>query len=75
MKRLPFVAGTIAEFYIEKHPYAQVANEGIEQLPQKVKKTAVVKASGLTHKGDDTHFDSPSARELGRRYAAIFQKY
>ena len=74
-KRLPFVAGTIAEFYIKKHPYAIIVNEGIEQLPQKVKKTAVVKASGLIHKGDDTHFDSPSARELGRRYAAVFQKY
>ena len=74
MKRVPFVAGTIAEFYIEKHPYAEVVNEGIEQLPLKVKKTAIVKASGLIHKGDDTHFDSASARELGRRYAAVFQK-
>ena len=35
----------------------------------------VVKASGLSHKGDDTHFDSPLARELGRRYAAIFQNF
>lgn len=75
MKRLPFVAGTIAEFYIDKHPYAKTVNEAIEKLPKKVKKTAIVLASGLKHKGDDTHFDSPSARELGRRYALVFQKY
>lgn len=75
MKRLPFVAGTIAAFYIEKHPYAKMVNQGIEQLPKQVKKTAIVKATHLMHKGDNTHFDSPSARELGHRYALIFQQF
>lgn len=75
MKRLPFVAGTIAEFYIKNHQYAKTVNEGIEQLPKYVKNVAIVNASGLTDKGDKTHFDSTSARELGRRYAAVFQQY
>ncbi len=75
MKRLSFVAGTIAEFYIANHPYAKTVNEGIEQLPKRLKKTAFVNALGLIHKGDDTHFDSSSARELGKRYALVFQKF
>ena len=74
-RHLPFVAGTIAEFYSDKKPYAKIVNQGIEALPTNVKNTATVNASGLKHKGDDTHFDSPSARELGRRYAAVFQKF
>jgi hypothetical protein len=28
---------------------------------------------GLNHRGDTLHFDSPSARELGKRYAAVMQ--
>ena len=74
MKKLPFVAGTIAAFYIEKHPYAKVVNEAIEALPKHVKKTYFVSAAGLMHKGDDTHFDAASARILGKRYAEIYQK-
>jgi hypothetical protein len=31
-------------------------------------------ASDLTDKGDDTHFDTASARELGWRYAEAFLK-
>lgn len=31
-----------------------------------------VSAQGLAHKGDVLHFDAPSARELGRRYAGAF---
>lgn len=30
---------------------------------------AVVGTQGLMHKGDSTHFDSPSQRELGKRFA------
>jgi hypothetical protein len=74
IKKLPFVAGTIAPFYISTHPYAKWVNEAIEELPRKVKHTASVSATELTHKGDGVHFDSPSARTLGRRFAEVFQK-
>jgi hypothetical protein len=74
MKSLPFVAGTMAEFYVNGHPYAKVVNEAIIKLPEKVKNTSFVSGAGLTEKGDQTHFDSVSARELGRRYAEVFKK-
>jgi hypothetical protein len=74
MKSLPFVAGTMAEFYVNGHPYAKVVNEAIIKLPEKVKNTSFVSGAGLTEKGDQTHFDSISARELGRRYAEVFKK-
>ena len=74
VKDLPFIAGTISEFYTVKHPYAKVVNDAIEKLPKTLKNTAFISSSGLNHKGDDTHFDSPSARELGKRYAEVFRK-
>ena len=49
-------------------------NQAIEALPKHIKKTYFVSASGLTHKGDDTHFNTASARILGKRYAEIYQK-
>jgi hypothetical protein len=61
---LPFVAGEIG--YFNKADYL---NKVIQQLPQQVPGTAVVSAAGLTDKGDKLHFDTASARELGKRYA------
>lgn len=61
---LPFLAGEIGEF--KKNNYI---NPIIKLLPSKVSHTAVVSSVGLTDIGDQTHFDSNSARELGRRYA------
>jgi hypothetical protein len=64
--QLPFVAGELGYY----QPAYQAINRQLAQLPGQVPHTAVVSAEGLNHKGDITHFDTPSARELGRRYAA-----
>jgi hypothetical protein len=74
VRSLPFVAGKIADFYIVKHPYAQVVNKAIEKSSQNIKNTAFVSSADLKHKGDETYFDSQSARELGKRFAEVFQK-
>jgi peptidoglycan/xylan/chitin deacetylase (PgdA/CDA1 family) len=66
---LPFVAGEIG--YFNKMDYI---NPVINQLPQQVPYTAVVSAKGLADKGDHLHFDTPSARELGKRYADAMKK-
>ncbi|WP_164891001.1 sialate O-acetylesterase [Botryobacter ruber] len=66
---LPFVAGEIGYFNKVNH-----INAIIHQLPQRVPTTAVVSARDLTDKGDRLHFDAPSARELGKRYAAAIQE-
>jgi len=66
---LPFVAGEIGYFKT-----GIVINNIIDSLPAVVPGTAVVSAKGLTDKGDQTHFDTRSARELGKRYAEAMLK-
>lgn len=68
-ENLPFVAGKLGDFYVERNPNAESINEILERIPLTVKKTACVDVAGLTPKSDLTHFDTESARELGRRYA------
>ncbi len=63
-EKLPFVAGEIG--YFNKRNFI---NAVINQLPGELPYTSVVTASGLVDKGDHLHFDTPSARELGKRYA------
>ena len=62
---LPFVVGELGRY--RKNSY--YINDELVKLPAKARYTAVVSSEGLWHKGDGTHFDSPSATELGRRYA------
>lgn len=64
MPALPFVAGQLSE----DKPARAGFNNMIIQLPDKVSSTAVATSMGLST-FDDTHFDSESQRELGRRYA------
>ena len=66
---LPFVAGELGYFIKANH-----INKVIHQLPQQVHNTTVVSAKDLLHKGDQLHFDTWSARELGKRYAAAMQQ-
>ena len=74
---VPFVAGELGRFRLEakegKSNYTRLVNEQINSLPGRVSKAAAVSSEGLNHKGDGTHFDSPSLREFGRRYAAALQ--
>lgn len=66
---LPFVAGEIG--YFNKVDFI---NKEIDKLPQVVANTAVVSAEGLVDKGDKLHFNTSSAREMGKRYAAAMFK-
>jgi hypothetical protein len=66
---LPFVAAELGYFVKGDH-----INKIINQLPQLTTNTAVVSARDLTHKGDSLHFNTASARELGKRYAAAMKK-
>ncbi len=71
---IPFVAGQIGEFlYTRKDPtatpHARMINDALAKIPGRVLNTACWKATGLTHHGDEVHFDTKSQREMGRRYA------
>jgi len=75
---VPFVAGKLGEFLPETKkdaPYHwRTVNAQLAELPKVVPKVAVVESTGLKHKGDEVHFDAPSLRELGRRYAEAMRK-
>ena len=62
---LPVVVGQLARY---REGY-QLINQELVKLPGSVPYTAVVSSEGLWHRGDGTHFDSPSASEFGRRFA------
>ncbi|AWO00585.1 sialate O-acetylesterase [Chitinophaga alhagiae] len=63
---LPFVAGELGPFRENFRHF----NIELDKLPQLVPFTAVATSEGLTHKGDNTHFDAASATEYGKRFAA-----
>jgi hypothetical protein len=72
---VPFVAGKLGSFLATvdkngKPSFWPVVNEQLAALPKSSTNTAIVESTGLKHKGDSVHFDTPSLREFGKRYAA-----
>ncbi len=67
---VPIVVGQLGRFPERPwSPWRDSVNAVHEALPARLPRVAFVRADGLTHRGDSLHFDAPSARELGRRYA------
>lgn len=62
---LPFVAGELGRFNVRY----QNINNVLKELPEKVNDTQVASSEGLLDRGDNTHFDGPSADEFGKRFA------
>lgn len=62
---LPFVAGELG-YFLER---TEIFNKNLQKLPDRLENVSVVCAQGLTHKGDEVHFDARSAEILGDRYA------
>ncbi len=69
---VPFVAGTLGDFVVNRNPDAKTVNEALQRAVQHIPNAYCIVSSGLTDKGDSTHFDTPSARTLGQRYADVF---
>jgi hypothetical protein len=69
---VPFILGEIGDFKPGENKYIPVINSIIRTVAGTTKNAALAESKGLTHKGDFTHFDAASARELGKRYAAAF---
>jgi len=71
---VPFLAGQMGQF--SDRPWND-ATRRVDQvhreLPNKVRRTAWVSATGLQHNGDQIHFDAASYRELGRRFADAYR--
>lgn len=75
--KIPLIIGELGYFYVVKMPIensqGMYINAINHRLAQKKINRYCVSAEGLTHKGDGTHFDTPSLRELGKRYAEAYQ--
>lgn len=63
--KLPFVVGELGQ-YRENY---KLINDELHKLPVTTANTGIVTSEGLTHKGDTTHFDAPSATIYGTRFA------
>lgn len=77
----PFVCGELGQFYIAKVRKDGAASgpadevmKATQEVVSHVGHSAFVSSKGLIHKGDQTHFDSRSVRELGKRYAEAMLK-
>ncbi len=64
-ERVPVIVGETGRF----RPDGAAINAALATVPQGVPRCAFVSAEGLNDQGDKLHFDTPSNRELGRRYA------
>jgi hypothetical protein len=62
---LPFIAGELGTF----RPNYNLINIELQKLTGTVRRSALAASTGLTHKGDTTHFNSVSADMLGKRMA------
>lgn len=76
---IPFVAGKLGEFLKRTDKDGKPAlwpkvNDQIAALPKSAPHTAAVESTGLKHKGDNVHFDSPALREFGQRYAEAMKR-
>ncbi len=74
-ENIPFIMGELADFYTSV-PMDEVVrvNREMRELAAGVKGVYVVSAEGLSHQGDNLHFDRESAHELGRRYFECYSK-
>jgi hypothetical protein len=67
---VPFVAGELGH-YRENY---KLVNAVLKNLAHEVPDSGLATSEGLVHKGDGTHLDTPSARELGKRFAVVMLK-
>ena len=75
---VPVIVGELGRFYRnrpkEGAKYADIVVQQLQLIPGRVPRSAFVSAEGLTDKGDQTHFDTQSLHELGKRYAVAYRK-
>ncbi len=74
---LPLVIGELCE-NISKSDYnfedrPKRLNKILHELAEEIPHCAIVSADGLALKPDNLHFDSPSLRELGKRYFEAYK--
>ena len=69
--KLPFVLGEIAHFRPTENKDKTIVNQAIKTVAYTLPNCGYVATGGMQHRGDTLHFNSPSAREIGKRYAEV----
>ena len=73
--KVPFLVGQLGQF--PERPWndeRKLVDAAHRRLPEQVETAAFIPSTGLSHKGDEVHFDSESYRELGRRFAKAYRE-
>ena len=71
---LPVVVGELGE-YLSQRPdfrHFRTVNAELRKASETLSGCACVSSQDLTHKGDSLHFDAPSLRRFGERYAEAY---
>jgi hypothetical protein len=69
IETVPIVIGELGYFFYQKARLAEDLNKVLSEISDESDCIGLVSAEKLHDKGDSTHFDSNSYRELGTRYA------
>ena len=71
---VPFLCGGLGEYLTGGQYDFPSIDADIKTVAAELPELGYVSVAGLTDKGDKLHFSSASARELGRRYFAEYQR-
>jgi hypothetical protein len=70
---LPFIIGQLGRFPAKPWDMnRQLVDAAQQAVAKKVMNVRFVSAEGLNHRGDNLHFDTPSLRIFGKRYAEAY---
>ena len=69
---VPLIVGQIGTFHEKKSPFTHQLNLELNRVSTVIPRSACASSRDLTHLGDNTHFDAPSLREFGQRYATEY---
>ncbi len=72
-QNLPIIVGELGPFFPDQNSW-DLLNAEIQKYVASDPNTYLIRTRDLNHKGDSLHFDSPSLRMLGQRYAKNFTK-
>lgn len=74
-EQLPFIIGQLGMFPVRPwDDHRRRVDAAHKQVAADDPRCEFATSRGLKHKGDNVHFDSASARELGRRFFAAYQR-
>ena len=72
-ENVPFIIGQLGQFPAKPwNTSRKRVNEAQISIAEEMPLVGFVSSDGLTSKSDNIHFDTPSQREFGRRYAAKY---